>query len=496
MYGSKDMTPRVHSQLITAGLLLLLTCAAFAIHGYHLGIEDEAIYLPAIKKLLNPALYPHDADFFMGQARGTVLPLLVASSVGLTHVPLHWAVFVWQFAAIFLLLLGCYCIARRCFADPRDQWGAVALVTTLLTLPVSATSIYLADQHLHPRTLSTAAILFAIVAALDRRKAGSVAWSAVAFVIHPLMAVFGMSLVVLLYLPLERWTSLALAAVPAPFLLRPTSAWCEAIATRQYYFVRTWEWYAWLGIFAPVAILWWFRRVAKRIGSPKLRILTHQLIAFSVLQFAAALIITVPRRMEFLVPLQPMRYLHLVYLLTTVFAGGLLAHYALCDHAWRWVLLLMLISAGMFLAQRDLFPTSRHIDWPGAAPKNKWVEAFVWVRQNTPLDAYFALDPNYMARPGEENYGFRALAERSQLADYSKDAAVVTVSPKLGPAWQRQVHALDGFQNFTADDFRRLREWLGVNWVILEQPRASSASQAGLDCPYRNGSVSVCLISE
>ena len=40
--------------------LLLLTLAALLIHGYHLGVEDQAIYLPAIKHHLNPSLYPFD----------------------------------------------------------------------------------------------------------------------------------------------------------------------------------------------------------------------------------------------------------------------------------------------------------------------------------------------------------------------------------------------------------------------------------------------------
>ena len=60
--------------LITALVLLAFTALAFAIHGYHYGIEDEAIYLPAIKKFVDPSLYPRGSEFFMGQARGTVLP--------------------------------------------------------------------------------------------------------------------------------------------------------------------------------------------------------------------------------------------------------------------------------------------------------------------------------------------------------------------------------------------------------------------------------------
>ena len=53
--------------------------------------------------------------------------------------------------------------------------------------------------------------------------------------------------------------------------------------------------------------------------------------------------------------------------------------------------------------------------------QNAWLQAFAWIRQNTPVDGLFALDPHYMTLPGEDYHGFRALAERSVLADYEKD---------------------------------------------------------------------------
>lgn len=248
---------------ITLALLTAFTVAAFAIHGYHLGIADDALYLPATKHLLNPNLYAHDAEFFTVQVRATILPWLVASSVRLTHVPLPWAEFAWQFLALFLLLCGCRRVARLCFDRSRDAWGAVALVTALLTFPVAGTDLSLADQHLHPRTLATAAILFAVAAALRRSKAWSALWCAVAFVIHPMMAVFGITLVLFLFAPWRRWKPALLAANPFPFVARPTAAWREALGTRRYYFIFRWPWYAWCGVVAPLILLWWFARLAE-----------------------------------------------------------------------------------------------------------------------------------------------------------------------------------------------------------------------------------------
>src|ERR1700675_4848103 len=96
--------------------IALLTGAAFLVMGYHPGLEDDAFYLAAIKRNLKPALFPHDADFFRLQFQATIFDKLIALSVRLTHLPLAWAVLLWQFAAIFLLLHGCWRIARRCFS--------------------------------------------------------------------------------------------------------------------------------------------------------------------------------------------------------------------------------------------------------------------------------------------------------------------------------------------------------------------------------------------
>ena len=44
--------------------LLLLTAIALLIHGYHPYAEDSEIYLPGVLKILNPSLFPANAEFF------------------------------------------------------------------------------------------------------------------------------------------------------------------------------------------------------------------------------------------------------------------------------------------------------------------------------------------------------------------------------------------------------------------------------------------------
>jgi hypothetical protein len=170
-----------------------------------------------------------------------------------------------------------------------------------------------------------------------------------------------------------------------------------------------------------------------------------------------------------------------------VMMGGLLGEYVLRERLWRWLLLFVPLSAGMFLAQRELFPASAHVEWPGVAPKNPWAEAFVWVRQNTPVDAVFALDPNYMNIAGEDENGFRCLAERSRLADGVKDNGVVSMFPPLAEEWWAQVQAQTPWKNFQAEDFLRLKEKYGVSWIVVQRTGAGVVG-----CAYQNAVVRVC----
>ncbi len=213
------------------------------------------------------------------------------------------------------------------------------------------------------------------------------------------------------------------------------------------------------------------------------------LLLYGTFQQAVAMILLAPPALIRVTPLQPMRYLHLVYLFLALIAGCLLGRHILGRRVGRWVLFLVALNGGMFLSQRLMFQASEHLELPGRRSANPWLQAFAWIRSNTPKDAYFALDPNYLALPGEDYHSFRALAERSQLADAIKDTAVVTQVPELGPAWAEQVDAQAGWDRFQLGDFARLRAQFGIGWVLVSYP-----PPARLTCIWHNDRLSVCPV--
>ena len=497
----------------TASCLWLLTAGALLVHGYHPFAEDAEIYLPGVEKILNPKLFPVMREFFESHASLTLFPNLIALSIRITHLPFVVGIFLWHVASIFLLLLACWELSGVCFASARARWGGVCLVAALLTIPVAGTALYIMDQYLNPRNLAAFAAIFAVTRTLENKYLRALLWLVFAACVHPLMAAFAFSfcflLVFMKYVQGRRsdagagiasagvriasGAASALGCLLFPFgiSLDPQSspAYHEAALRHGFHYIQRWQWYEQLGIFAPVLLFWWFARLARARGSRRLDLLCRAFIIYDFIYFVMALVFDLPARFESLARLQPLRSLHLLYMAMFVVMGGFIAEYVLQNRVWRWLALFVPLCAGMFAAQLALFPASAHVEWPGITPRNQWAQAFVWIRQNTPVDAVFGLDPEYMYISGEDEIGFRCLAERSRLADANKDNGVVSMFPPLAEKWLEQLKAQTPWKNFSSADFARLKQKYGVSWVVVRQPGV-----AGLDCAYQNAAVRVCRV--
>lgn len=480
--------------------LLPLTAGALLVAGYHPGVEDAEIYVPQIKKILNPALYPFGSEFFQSHARLTLFPGMIAACVRLTHLSLGTTMLLWHWLSIFLVLLACWKLADLCFDEAAARWAGVALVAVLLTIPVAGTALYIMDEYLNPRSLALFAALFAIAAVLQGKYVAAALWIIFAAAIHPLMAIFGASLaavIVFLQSSVARAESRATARAASGILFlplgitlrQPSPAYREIIQMRPYFFILRWHWYEWLGIFAPLLILWWIGRANRNRAA--IALLCRAIVVYEIVYFVLALAITIPPRLLSLVRYQPMRSLQIVYVILFLLAGGLAGKFLLQNRVWRWLALFVPLCFGMFYTQWQLFPATPHIEWPGRVPHNDWLQAFAWIRVNTPTNAIFALNPKHMALPGEDQHGFRALAERSMLADAVKDSGALTMFPELPLAehWEQQIQAQKGWEQFGPADFERLRRDWGVTWVMLDGPVVR-----GLDCPYANPTLRVCRI--
>ncbi len=483
--------------------LALAAAGAVALHGYHLGVEDGEIYVPAAKKLLHPHLYPYATEFFLSHEHLSLFAPILAWTARLTHLSMDWTLFLWYVATTFLVLLSCWMLTAISFRSSRARWCGVLVIAAVLTMPATNTGLLLMDPYLTARSFSTPLTLFALTAILERRLGLAGALTVLTAAIHPQMAAYLVFLGLVLWVaerlapaarqPVPAAAGAFLGAVPASFhLAAAQGAYREALYSRDFYFLSTWTWYHWLGLLAPLAFLAWFAKGRLRGTTPAFARLSFALLPFGVLSILAGAVISSTHKLDMYARLQPLRCFHLITLVFMLFFAGVLGEYWAKGRAWVIPAILVPLSVGMFVVDYETYPMSQHIEWPGETMSpNAWVNTLLWIRQNTPADAVFAVDSGYFTDPDVDVHGFRAISERAALADYDKDGGVVAIFPNLADEWKQMSSATRGLNHFTAQDFRRLARQYPVTWTAIHGP-----APAGMDCPYQQRGYAVCRIPD
>jgi hypothetical protein len=508
-------------------LVTTLTFFALLVHGYHPYAEDGGVYLPEIKRLLDPGLYPHGAEFVVGHLQYSLFAPVMAWLVRASHFSLEMVLLLVHLAAFWTTLFAAWLLVARGYASREARGGAVALLAVWMTLPIAGTSLMLMDPYVTARSLSTPCVLLALVGALrfllpsfemegdgegDRRRGLALccAGLAGAGMMHPLMAAYGLGAVLLLGAVLSRsrrvrvWgtVGLSLTAVAMAGGLHlsapPESAiYQKVVLTRDYWFLSQWHWYELIGLIAPLVILSAVgvgqRREedAARVGLARMAVVAGVTAIVVAMLFAQAGMAT-----HLVARMQPLRIFQVVYVVMALVLGAVLGSWVLRRRAMRWVVVFSALAAVMLVAERRTFPASKHLELPGtllrdelAARGNPYERAFAWIGRNTPREAFFAMDAHYITQPGEDAQSFRAIAGRSVLPDFSKDGGVVTNNPELAAEWLQGQVAQAGLG--TEPDARRIAVLrpLGVTWVILEREAVT-----GFACVYENEVVKVCRL--
>jgi len=477
-----------------------LTAAALCIHGYHLGVEDGEIYLPAAKKFLNPELYPYAPEFFLSHAHLSIFSAILGWTSRLTHLPMDWTALLWYVITLFAMLLSCWLVAAACFESERARWCSVLVMTAVLSMPATNTSLLLIDPYLTARSFSTPLTLFSLASFLERRSVRVTLSLAVMASIHPQMVVYALFLIGAMW-AVERSREQIREGVPvlasfagilpSGFRLAPaTEPYREALYSRDYFFLFNWTWYHWLGLLAPLAILTWFWRGDLRGTRPAFHRLSFAMVPFGLLSIAAGLVVSSSHAFDMFARTQPLRCFHLITMVLVLLLGGIVGEYLARNRSWVLAAIPVPLAIGMFFAARGTYPNSPQIELPSQTSSNPWVNTLLWVRHNTPSDAVFAVDSHYFKDDDTDVHGFRAVSERSALADYFKDGGVAAMFPALAPEWKQMSSATYGLNRFTAEDFRALhREYPAVSWTVMH-----GTAPAGMECPYQQNGYAVCRL--
>ena len=260
-------------------MFLLLATANGA--GYRYGVSDQAFYVPAVARALDPSLFPRDAFLIDSEGRLMVIDDLLAAIARGTGLSVPTLFFLGYLTAIGLLWTALALIGARVY---QNRWAIVALAAAFsMRHRIPRTSANSFEPYFHPRMLAFAIGALA-VAALLRRRAWLAVWLvAAAAVIHVTTALwFAVMLGAALVVLDRRWRLFAVVGGSAAVIVLIAAAtigpmqgalsvmdatWLNAVASKDSLFATEWPAWAWAMNIGFLALLWWAQRTRARRGT-------------------------------------------------------------------------------------------------------------------------------------------------------------------------------------------------------------------------------------
>ena len=473
---------------VVASILFGLLATANAA-SYRYGASDQAFYIPAVTKALEPAAFPRDTALIDGQARLIVVDELLALVARASALPVDTLFFAGYLLSLALTWTGIVLIGNKVFPSPWLTLALGAAFTMRHRIPETSANSF--EPYFHPRMLAFAIGLLATAALLRRRGWLAIALVAVSAIVHVTTAIWFAALIgVALAVIDRRFRPLIVAGSIAAlaFLgwavstgplqaswVAMDSVWLQAVASKDSLFADQWPLWAWGANLGMLALLWWTYRAR---ASRALVSDADRGLVWGATALVAIFLLTMPfvlARMAFVVQFQISRVFWLIDFLATVYL--LSAIHTIRPRAGQALAALLLaVSIGRATyvtlvehPERELF--ALHL---AATP---WEDAMRWVRQQ-PIDAHVLADPGHAWKHGTS---VRVSGERDVFLEEVKDSAIAMYSRDVAVRVVERTGAVGDFTQLTADKARELAARYDLDLLVtpaeLPLPQVYANSQ-------------------
>ena len=466
------------------GVLFVMVATANAA-GYRYGTSDQAFYIPAVVRALQPDAFPRDASLIDSQARLLLADDVLAGLIRTTGVPLEFLFLAGYLLSLLLIGLAIWLIGRRLYSS---IWLTVALGAAFaLRHRIPRTSANSFEPYFHPRMLAFAFGALAVAALLRRRFWLSIVLVGIAAAVHVTTALWFAVLIGVAILWLDRTfrrLGIVVVASAAAFLLWATAAgplrdtfvvmdtaWLAAVASKDSLFASGWPLWAWIANLSFIGIGWAAHVARRRQGAASAE--EHALL-WGATALVLLFLVTLPlvhARVSLLVQLQISRVFWLVEFVALVCVLGIVRS----DRAAKTLAAAMLILA---VARGAYVMTIEHPERPLFAvhlPTSDWAAAMSWLKTRPP-GAHVLADPGHAWKYGTS---VRTSAERDVFLEETKDSAVAIYSRAVGHRVTERVAAAANFEHITPERVHDLARRYELDYLVTE-------SDLPLPLAYRN----------
>lgn len=463
---------------LLAGLVFAVLATANAA-GYRFGSSDQAFYVPAVTRALQPLSFPRDAALIDAQANLVVVDEVLAVASRATGIATEWLFLIGYLISIGLTWGGLVAIGTRVYTS---TWLVMALGAAFtMRHRISRTSANTFEPYFHPRMLAFALGMLAIGAVLRRRGWLAVALVGVAAIIHTTTALWfavllGVALAILdvtfrrlgVFAILASAAGLIWAASTGPLRamwVTMDAVWLQAVASKDSLFADEWPLWAWATNLGLLIVLWAAHRTRQTRGTATRE---DGALVWGATALVALFLATLPlviARMSLVIEFQISRVFWLVDLLATVYLLAALSEARVKGRQMALGLATLLVAVS---ASRALYVT--RIEHPERAlfavhtPSSPWEDAMDWVARQ-------AIDTHVLADPGHSwKYGtsVRVSAGRDVFLEEVKDSAIAIYSRAVAGRVVERTAAIGDFAQLTAERAQSLASRYDLDVLVTE----------------------------
>jgi hypothetical protein len=480
--------------------LVFVVIATLNSAGYRFGAGDQAFYLPAIQRHLEPESFPRDRILIDDQDRLNVFPRTAAALIRATGLP-QPALFLGLYVLALLLLFG----SARALSEGLglSPWAQLAVLAALtMKHRVGMTGANTLEGYGHPRMLAFAIGLAAVVSLLRAGPGAAITLVAAAFVAHPTTALwFAVWVGVALIAAETRWRAWLVAAGGAAAMaaiwaigwgplsaqvVRMDDAWLGVLEGKDYLFATRWGADMWaLAVLYTVVPAVAFA-VRRSLGAARPR---EGAIVLGLCALIALFLVTLPfvaARVALAVQFQVSRVFWMLDITATIYAVWALAdagraptRAASQRRAVAVACVLLCLAAGrgawVMWAEHPRRPVVQV-----GLPQDDWQDAMAWLRRQ-PAATHVLADPSHAWRYPTS---VRVAAGRDVYLEEVKDTAMAMYSRRVAMRVAERIGAIGDFGALTPASARALAGRFGLDLLVTER---------ALDLPvaYRNARFSI-----
>jgi hypothetical protein len=466
--------------------------------GYRYGASDQAFYMPAMLKRMDPSLFPRDSDLIRSQAQLTFADDVIGPVARITGISFPALFVLLQVVALTLLALGVFRIGQLLY---RTMWTTVALLAAVtLRHAILRSGTNTLEGYFHPRQLSFALGTLAIGEFLRGSYVAMAVLLLVAGALHPttgLWFVISLGVATFIAEPRLRTALGALAAVcgvvamwavisgPLAGRLQPMDqVWLATLRSKEYLFPLQWPVTTWLVNLGYVPLIVWVSQKRREAGVVVDReaalvagVLTLVIVFASTLPFNAA-------RVALAIQLQPARVFWIVDFLAVTYGVWMVAEGAVPVIARARLaaatLALVSLARGAYIMLVE-FPDRRiaQVDFSD----DDWGRAMRWARASSDTQSGWLAAPDHATRYGTS---VRVAAHRDVFVEAIKDEAVGMYDRAVAMRTHDRVEALGDFSALTSEKARALATGFALDYLVTESDLALPvAFQSGALRVYR-----------